>query len=213
MSVPYPVVPWRSFVDFVNLSASGCPVSLIERALRDAAIRYCQRTHIWHFASLPSTLRKGQPRYGFAAPEGAEVIGLKSVTVNGSPVAPCTEPEWPYGNKQSGSPRIWRMEEPETLLFWPVPDRDVADAIEVTVLLAPAYDAAMCPKMLFPHHREGIVEGARETLMLMPGTAWGNPQFAAVSRARFLEESNAARIREQRGGSPAILRIRPVPFL
>lgn len=213
MPVPYPVVPWRSFVDFVNHSITGCPVSLAEAMVRDAAIRYCQHTHIWRFTSLPSALRKGQPRYGFDAPEGAEVIGLKSVKISGSPIAPLTESDWPHGNKQAAMPQVWRLEEPSTLLLWPEPDQDIEKAIEVTVILAPSHDSTMCPRMLLSNHHEGIVEGAKEKLMLMPGKEWTNPQLAAISRARFLEKANKARIKEQKGGTTKSLRIKPRAFL
>jgi hypothetical protein len=70
----------------VSVSAPGCPNSLILNAIRNTAIRTCERTLYWRHAETPYDLTPAVHEYFYRKPQGADVHAVLEATVNGYPL-------------------------------------------------------------------------------------------------------------------------------
>lgn len=204
--------PWHDFLDQVSPSAKGAPVAVQLQAVKSATIRLCHEARVWSHVSERADLLAGEGKYAFIFPDmAAQVVGVKDFRLNGGELAPASLAQWPHGDAATGTPLMWREEEPGFVLLWPVPDRDMPGAVVVTVDLAPALDSGQAPKFLLTHYREAIKWGALAELVNIAGQSWGNPNMAVADyEQRFRREVARARILENMGGAAGqSLRVRP----
>ncbi len=196
-------VSWSNFVDQVALSVKGAPIAVQIQAIKAATIRLCHIARVWSHVSQTADIVAGEAKYGFVFPDmEAQVVGVKSFRLNGQELAAVNMHEWPYGDTTTGTPQIWREEEPGFVVLWPCPEQDMQDAIRVFVDLAPTLESTNAPKFLLEHYREAIKWGALAELTNTLGQAWANPNMAIADyEARFKKEIGRARIREEMGGA------------
>ena len=75
-----------SLVSRVSVSVPGCPNFLINTAIRNAAIRTCERTLYWRHAEVPYNLTPAVHQYPYRKPASSDVHAVFVATVNGSPL-------------------------------------------------------------------------------------------------------------------------------
>jgi hypothetical protein len=81
---------FSSLIPRLNTSVPGCPQPLMEQAIRDAAIKTCERTLYWRHAETPYNLDPGIPQYLYRKPAGSDVHAVFEALVNGSPLSKLT---------------------------------------------------------------------------------------------------------------------------
>lgn len=92
---------FTSLLPKVSPFVPGCPQPLMVQAIRDAAIRICERTLMWRYAQTPVELLPGVHEYYYAKPSTADVHVVFAAQLNGSPMEKLTleqaielYPEW-----------------------------------------------------------------------------------------------------------------------
>ena len=76
---------FSSLIPRVNTSVPGCPQPLMEQAIRNAAIKTCERTLVWRHAETPYNLSPGVHQYFYRKPQNADVHVVFEGLLNDSP--------------------------------------------------------------------------------------------------------------------------------
>lgn len=196
------LISWSGFIDLIAPSAKGAPSGLIMDAARQAAIQLCEKARVWGWTSRKTPVEPGLGRYVFRfEPEvPARVVGVRSLRLDCVPLPCAQRADWPYGDERSGSPEMWREEQPGVIVLWPVPRKE--GTLLVVADLAPAHDAPACPEFLLRDYGEAVKWGALADLTNTFGQAWSNPSIAnQIFAAEFKRAVARARIREDQGGA------------
>lgn len=81
---------FSSLIPRINTSVPGCPQPLMEQAIRNAAIRTCERTLVWRHAEPPYNLAPGVHQYFYRKPQNADVHVVFDAAINGYPISRLT---------------------------------------------------------------------------------------------------------------------------
>lgn len=159
------MVPWSEFYADVLPFVAGCPEPAMDRAVRDAAIEFCQRSLAWGVWLDPVTLTTARS-YDLDMPNNSDLVRVERVTVNGHPVelASCrlasADPASHAGDGVTVNPDRISI----TLGHAGV----VGDVLQVFALLRPSRKATGIEDALFAAHRRTISEGAVAHLLRLP---------------------------------------------
>lgn len=77
---------FSSLIPRINTSVPGCPQPLMEQAIRNAAIKTCERTLVWRHAEMPYNLSPGVHQYFYRKPQNADVHVVFDAAINGYPI-------------------------------------------------------------------------------------------------------------------------------
>jgi len=77
---------FASLIPRINPSVPGCPQPLMEQAIRNAAIRACEKSLAWRHAETPYDLTPGVHEYFYTKPTNSDVHVVFAATVNDSPL-------------------------------------------------------------------------------------------------------------------------------
>ena len=71
---------FSSLIPRINSSVPGCPQPLMEQAIRNTAIRSCERTLFWRHAEPVTVVSPGVHEYFYRKPQNTDVhVDRKSV--------------------------------------------------------------------------------------------------------------------------------------
>jgi len=87
---------FASLIPRVNSSVPGCPQPLMEQAIRNAAVRACERSLVWRHAETPYNLSPGVHQYFYRKPENTDVHSVFGAAVNDYPLSRLTLEEALY---------------------------------------------------------------------------------------------------------------------
>ena len=74
---------FSSLAPRISPNTPGCPQPLIIQAVRNAAIRTCERTLGWRHAEPPYELQPGVHEYLYRKPAGSDVHAVFGASING----------------------------------------------------------------------------------------------------------------------------------
>ena len=77
---------FSSLAPRISPNTPGCPQPLIIQAVRNAAIRTCERTLGWRHAEPPYELQPGVHEYLYRKPAGSDVHAVFGASINGYPL-------------------------------------------------------------------------------------------------------------------------------
>jgi hypothetical protein len=147
----------------------GVPPAIAEDAIRQAAIDLCDRGGTWEFKLTLQT----QPRvheYPLLIPELSNVVGIKSVTINGSAYTPDL-----WGSRMCGcGGRAFALRGLRAISVYPVPDEDDPAYADIELWLKPSQDACEVPNFLYDEWVDAIANGAAARLFAIPKQEWSN---------------------------------------
>lgn len=211
------MVRWDAFHEYIMPHVQGCPVSMVNSALRSACMEFCEKSFIWKQPSIENDLVEGIYSYTFAPPLSAKVVTAYRVSVNGKEIQPTDiqtletfNPDW--RNITSTIPDRYYFETDDTIRLVGAPTETMIGALTADVILKPSRSAEGCPNFIYTDWAETIAAGALTRLYAMQGKIWAKPDLvshfsnifkAGISRAR----SKSAKSWQQ--GSKAML---PVDF-
>lgn len=81
---------FSSLIPRINTSVPGCPQPLMEQAIRNAAIKTCERTLAWRYAETPYALSPGVHQYFYRKPQNSDVHVVFEALLNGYPLSRLT---------------------------------------------------------------------------------------------------------------------------
>jgi len=100
-------------------------------------------------------------------------------------------------------PSTWFMQDPSTLVFYPVPDKTYGRALFVYASLIPTALAAQLPVITFTHHLDAILFGTLARLYRMPQKPWTDKALSMSYEKDYKRHRLTWRDVAERNYSPA----------
>ena len=195
---------WEHYLKEVLPDVKGCPVTIAENAIRNAAIEFCNESRVWREqAENVQILQDNAGPYTIDVSNinsgGAQILAAHKVKPvnNNLPlhVYPIQLQDDRYTRTGRAEPQWYYFRTPDTLFVGPgVPQEDVE--AEVFVTLKPTRQSTTGPDFLCEDWLEEIAHGAKARLMAMAQRPWANPDMVRYHRREFINGWIEARIRD-----------------
>uniref|UniRef100_A0A6M3JPE1 Uncharacterized protein n=1 Tax=viral metagenome TaxID=1070528 RepID=A0A6M3JPE1_9ZZZZ len=184
----------------ILLDIQGVPDPGIERAVRIAAIEFCEETLLWKYALTRINVASGTVGYALTPPSDSRLIGIESVLYKANSAADTTfDPLDPISQDQKDlfSTTAWRFEsgtpvgyyhdeDITPLNLYPIPDASSTSGLLVTVHLIPTDDCTSIDDFLWNMYHDAIGAGAQAYLLSKKDMPWYDPGAAMDRRNRFI---------------------------
>lgn len=178
-----------TFLSHVRPWAPGVPDPTAYKAIRLAAIEFCERTRLWRYEDT-LTVTVEDCNGGIFTPNGSQLHDIETVQFNGRELRPVAtrdldrlSPGWRDGDASSGLPTYYTQIAPNTLRIVPA----MAGTLYLCLRLKPAQDASDLPDFIASEYRELIGWGALGRLLTVPGQSYTNPELATYYAGKFTE--------------------------
>lgn len=159
----------------------GCPYPTMAAAIVHSAFQLCDRSGVWSELQDPLTMLNGVSLYELDAPTDAVMLRVSGAWVDGSTLEPI---RFPAPSALRGFPRGYHAAvDRGSITLHPTPGQ--SGTLVVRAVFAPKLTATTLPDFLVSRYLDGLVSGAKNRLMLMPGLAWSNPQLAVYHENVF----------------------------
>lgn len=135
--------------------------------------------------------------FDMVIPEGAEVVKVLSVAVNGDDVTVVEGSRGVQLTRRGVSADFAYTRDRRKLVIRPAPR--AGSRIDVEAALKPSLDAVEFPDELFDQYVQDIAHGALAGLMLVPGQDWSNPTMAAIHQDSFDDRIGTVAAQVERG--------------
>jgi len=205
------------FHPYIMPAVQGCPVQLVNTALRGAINDFCERTHMWRYSFVSTNLVAGQSEYTFTSPAGTVIAKPVYVAVNKTPVVATNIEDLDtlysgWRESSASQPNMYYMDYNSHLVLVPAPAEAITAGLDLDVALKMDITSADCPDWLFQNWAEAIAHGALMRLHAMPGKAWADPQTVAYHKAKFREGITYAKSRTMKSFSRQGKTVQPRTF-
>ena len=190
--------------------APSCPEPYAIGKLRDAAIRFCQRTKLWKDVDNFAVTAAGC-RELFAPPE-SQIYEIQSGRIDGMKMTPVTLtyldkqfPRWREEDETAEGIPAWMAQlTPNSLTLSP----RGAGVVDLTLILMPAQDAEDLPDFLVDLYAVELADGAVGEVLVTPEKDFTQPQLAAAFVKRFDDHLNRLAPKGTKGQQRGPLRSR-----
>lgn len=200
---------------FVLPDVPGCPTPLVDKAIRNTVIDFCEDTRAWRADLAALDIVTDQALYTLIPLAETRVITLVYVAHEDYPLTAKSEDqldrEWPRLNyayayeshyTEQGTP--WRQVKDaqatyyyqparHTLRLVPIPDTSKVGALRVRAALKPTPTANTFSQEVFDDYYQVLAAGALYHLQTMPGKDWSDGNAAALNVQRYREGKTMAR--------------------
>ena len=189
---------WSDFYDLIMPDLPGCPFVMVDNALRQSAILFCEQSLAWRWDHPDISVAAGTAAYAFTPPAGAAVHSIIHAALDGKEIEPhageanITIAHW---RNRSGAPRNV-LGGPTAVTL--VPNPDTAGILTMTVALKPSPVSPGIEDSQFNEYREAILHGGLARLMLSPKKPYTNAQLADHHQQQFSIKTAAAGLRVSR---------------
>lgn len=204
-------VAWSAFEPLVLSEVPMCPRTMVTKAVRDAAIEFCERSYVWKDTQeYPVGL---DAEYDFEGDSEAIVHRVDAAKiVDGADLdieSPerCDElyPTWRAG-ALTGQPSVLTQTSPRSFILVPAPNADMI--LTLSVSLKPSKTSGYTEAWLHEEYEEAIAAGALARLLSMTNKTWTNPSAAATFAAVFKDRVAGGNMRMSKAFGRAPLRVR-----
>ena len=198
---------WEEFYPLVMPQVQGCPVAIVDAAIRAACGEFCSRTLIWNQEVVCGDLVAGIRDYKFnnktsdtsiVMPLHVIIREVKDGKINDHHVCNTNLQDLDTYAKQwrlskSSMPQGFYMKTPQTLVFVEEPTRSIPDAIHMLCAVKPSRKDKGVPDFLFEDWGETIAAGALLRLHAMAGRVWADPQVVSYHTRNFRDGISRAK--------------------
>lgn len=216
-SIDDTMVTWDKFYEYVLPSVQGCPVSIVNNAIRSACIEFCEKTLLWKQDSIVNDIVEGFDLYLFAPPPNAKVVMPYRVSINGVEVQPTDlqtlESFMPHWKEAKDSlPKYYFLANDDVVRLVGTPTETIPNALTADVALKPSRDAKSCPTFIYDDWAETIAAGALAKLHAMKGKVWAMPEMVSYYTKLFREGVSRARSKAAKSWLQESKQMLPVGF-
>lgn len=199
---------WLSFAPWVRTMVPGCPDPVIERAVCDAAIEFCEITHAF-VEQVTFTTQVGVSSYEVVSEEGVPAMVL-SAKLGTRPLSPVylESLENSLGDSwrlDIGTPQHFLADFEDQLRVYPTPT--ASETGTMTIAVRPSRGDTSWDDRLYERYGEVIADGALYRLLGQTATPWADQNASLMRRQRFLQGSNRVRAKVYTSFSPATLHV------
>ena len=209
-------IAWSEYRPFVAPEVAGCPVNMLDNAIREAAIEFCKLTSVHHVATLAQAVTAAGTRsIAITTPAGSKAweplwVNWHRSTTDFSPLTPKAPqdldvlvPGWRSQQDTPGSPLYYTMRAEASLVIAPWPDAN--GTVDYDMAFIPTPTGTGYIDDLFNLHYAAIVKGAKAKLFQQASRPWANVNLGAAYERQFMLACSSAGVREARGKTDAVM--------
>ena len=200
--------PWSDFYDLAAPDLPGCPLAVMDVALRLAAINFCEQSLAWRYDHPDIPVTPNTDSYAFTPPAGAVVHAITRAEFNGRKIdfsRAEADREISSWRNRTGAPEYIGANA-MSLILMPTPG--TSGTLTMTVALKPSPDAIGIDDAIFDEYREVVIHRALARLMLSPKKPYTNMQLAQYHDQLFAIRVADAGMRAARSHTRAPLQTR-----
>lgn len=197
----------------------GMPELLIQNAVRNSCIEFCERSDWLFYTPQPQSIIAEQNVYdlNLDLPTDTVVARVQSAWVYEQELIPKAEEDLGriYGldwRKTPGSPCFYTQYVTHEILIVPIPSVSQVGGLECTLVIRPSVQSTTVDASLLNRWHEVIAAGARSRLYATPGQAYENARMAEAYGELYENGIMRAQIMRRLGLTRAVLRVRPPRF-
>jgi hypothetical protein len=171
-----------SFVTRVTPYVNGAPQPLIEQAVVDAAISFCEDSLAMREIQTTTATVATQASYTLPGATDQEVCRVLNVWVNNRWIPPASADSVDYSDARSSQPTGYyttRVNSVMKLVLVPIPD--AVYSLQVEVAYRPLRTATTLQDEIFNQWVDAITKGASGRLMQIPGQSYSDSSTAATN--------------------------------
>ena len=190
----------------------GAPEPLLERAVRDACIAFCEETSLIQEVTIVN-VTAGRADYEIDTPSASKLTKVLRVFYKGEVLTPSAVEMVTVGQAFDGTggvsaPKTYFQKTPTStdITLYPTPEESLLGALVVRAAYAPLRSASQVDDALFEDWAEAII-------MDMPGQPYSNPGMSMSLGAAFQAAVSSASIQARRGQMVTASRVQPRPFV
>lgn len=189
---------WADFYDYCLPDVPGAPIVVVDVALRQAAIAFCEQSLAWKYAHPDITVAVATSSYAFVPPTGAVVHVITHAEFDDLEIECRTGEQgimisdW---RNQTGTP-VYALGGATAVTLVPTPD--VEGTLSMEVALKPSPAATGIDDSIFNEYREAIIHGALGRLMLSPKKPYTNAALGTFHQQQFAIMAGQAGMRQAR---------------
>ncbi|HEY6509737.1 MAG TPA: hypothetical protein VIY56_17060 [Vicinamibacterales bacterium] len=180
---------------------AGAPEPLVQQALIDSAISFCEETNIVRYITDPITRIAGVADYDLELPQSTELARVIRVWWGKGPY------ETP-----SGLPLNWQITDVGQITIFPTPENSIDDPMFIEVSTTPTRSATVVADQLYSKWVEAVVGGAMYRICSQPDQPYTNLQNAALGAQAFRKGRGDAMIEATKGYVRRDTRVQMRPF-
>ena len=206
----------EAFRSRVATNVLNCPDMVIDQAVLDASIEFCERSNIIRATLAQINLVANDFLITLAAPASCRLVQVQSAWVDGTEIAPLPADNagvFEYvtavtgQSAKTGAPRFFSEASPGVIALHPRPDK--AYVLTVRASTKPSRAAIVVDDALLEDWANAVSCGALSILYSMRAE-WADQALAKSERKRFDSFIGDALIEASRGRNRAEAAVRPV---
>lgn len=197
---------WIDFYDLAAPDVPGCPDAMLNAALRQAAIDFCEQSLAWSYDHPAISVVAATSAYPFVPPAQAIVHAITYAKFIDTEIeVEISEDNLRIWNwrAQAGTPQ-YALANPTSVRLVPTPD--LPGTLTLIVALKPSPTATGVDDAMFNEYREAIIHGAKARLMLSPKKPYTDAQLAQYHQQQFTIKTGRAGTRHARNYTREALR-------
>lgn len=200
---------YEDFFPYVLPEVPGANELIVQQAVRNACIEFCEKSLVLTRDHDPITVVPGIVDYDLEPPTGYLVVKVQKAWMENNPINPLA-PDFvseaatynrlfkSYESAPS-TPQHYLQKDERSISVWPVPDKKYQNGLTLRVALKPTRASTEIDDVIFEDYAETIAHGALYRLMMSSGKPYSNEKMAAVERGLFDQGVNVARSRMAHG--------------
>jgi hypothetical protein len=175
----------------------GAPLPLVLNAIRNSVIAFCNGSTVWREWLDPIDVVAGQNTYAIETDSGTDLVQLQSLKFDGRKLTPRDE-DWldnwnPRWRTELRVPEHYMMQDQDNVILAGVPQFGLVGGLLLSVSLQPSRTAKTFPGWIYSQYWEGIADGVKARMMVMPGKPWSSTQLSQMYQGKFDAETAGAR--------------------
>ena len=177
-----------TFLSSIRPWAPGVPDPTAYKAIRNAAIEFCERTRLWKYEDA-FDVTEADCDSGIFTPSGTQLHDIEIVLFDGRELSPQATrdldrllPKW-RTDGLTGVPSYYTQIDQNSLRILPASE----GSLYLCLRLKPALDATDIPDFIANEYREVIAWGALGRILTIPGQSYSNPDLGTFYAQKFTE--------------------------
>lgn len=182
--------PIANFRRNVTIMARSCPTAIVDEAIRQSAIEFCDFTYTWRIELDLKRIRAGTSDYDIDAPKCGRLAYVFYASHNNAEITKAAERTLDdtvegWRTSESDVASYFYMPDKETIRLALTPAKTASKTLKIVAAFKPTVDATVLANNLYDDHLESISHGALARLYDMDGEPWANPNGAEKKRILF----------------------------
>jgi hypothetical protein len=190
----------------------GCPDFTIERAVRDAAVEFCETTLAYTVDQDPTPVIPNVAEVDLDIPRDTRLVQVLRAQIGRVPLERISRDDLFNSGRDwkndKGRPQAITFETERSVRLVPTPDQRLAEPLFLRFAVAPTMASSSIPDAIGERYFRDLVYGAKAKLLMMAEQPWANPPLANLCRSLFERGMREATLTVSQDGVAATKRVR-----